>query len=319
MSEKFHAKKRDILNKLSEPDENYEDASPKGSVDEAVRDLVNDINSTPGFVTTSSCSGRIAVFLEGPPKARSDNLALSGIGKSNSSEAKSDVSASAGGKGGGRWLFTSHEKLELDHDSSNGTIFSRLGFSSNSESCDPQTAERVQYVHFKFEPMILHILTESVKDAQHALNAALFAGFRESGISGVLDSKGRSVNPMVAIRSSGLGLDSIVGFNDPDDEVDRTYPMVSEPYLRTLIQVANERFLINAERMNRFQQALKKQVGREMSENTSTFEPRDVRKERKRKEGLLRQKEMPTNQGLADASEDEQIEDESLGLDVLEN
>jgi tRNA wybutosine-synthesizing protein 3 len=51
---------------------------------------------------------------------------------------------------------------------------------------------------------ILHILTDSLEAAQHAVSAALQAGFRESGMSGVLESKGQVATPMVAVRSSGL-------------------------------------------------------------------------------------------------------------------
>ena len=38
------------------------DKSPKGSVDEKIRPLVNLINLHPEFVTLSSCSGRVAMF-----------------------------------------------------------------------------------------------------------------------------------------------------------------------------------------------------------------------------------------------------------------
>lgn len=43
-------------NKLSSPD-----LSKKGSVDDAIKDLVEFINKKSQFVTTSSCSGRIIV------------------------------------------------------------------------------------------------------------------------------------------------------------------------------------------------------------------------------------------------------------------
>ncbi len=40
------------------------DLSRKGSVDEPIRDLIHFINSQECFYTTSSCSGRLAVFSE---------------------------------------------------------------------------------------------------------------------------------------------------------------------------------------------------------------------------------------------------------------
>ena len=68
MNEKFSAKKRQVLEQLSKDHQEYTDASPKGSVDEGIRDLVQAINNTSGYVTTSSCAGRVAVFLEGATK-----------------------------------------------------------------------------------------------------------------------------------------------------------------------------------------------------------------------------------------------------------
>src|SRR5690349_4766931 len=70
----FVAKKSVILSNLSTPASSYEDASPKGSVDIAIVDLIHGINGFDGFVTTSSCSGRISVFVEG--KKRSEDLQI---------------------------------------------------------------------------------------------------------------------------------------------------------------------------------------------------------------------------------------------------
>lgn len=52
--EVFESRKRKILADLSVPDTEYTDLSPKGSVDEGIRDLIRDINALPGLVTTSS-------------------------------------------------------------------------------------------------------------------------------------------------------------------------------------------------------------------------------------------------------------------------
>lgn len=58
-----------MLAQLSLPDEEYEDLSPKGTVDAGIRDLIGEINAREGLVTTSSCAGRVSVFLEGRRKA----------------------------------------------------------------------------------------------------------------------------------------------------------------------------------------------------------------------------------------------------------
>jgi tRNA wybutosine-synthesizing protein 3 len=81
------------------------------------------------------------------------------------------------------------------------------------------------------EWQILHIFTASLSHAQWILSAALQAGFRESGAMNIGASleKGRDTTPMVAVRSLGLMLDSIVGYVDPQGEV---RALVEEQYLR---------------------------------------------------------------------------------------
>ena len=69
----FLAKKKTILDQLSVPVSEYDDLSPKGSIDVGIRDLIDEINQIEGCVTTSSCSGRASVFLEGKKRA-SDGL-----------------------------------------------------------------------------------------------------------------------------------------------------------------------------------------------------------------------------------------------------
>lgn len=61
----FTQRKRRILSALAVPDEDYTDLSPKGTVDAGIRELIDEINGLDGFVTTSSCAGRVSVFLEG--------------------------------------------------------------------------------------------------------------------------------------------------------------------------------------------------------------------------------------------------------------
>lgn len=93
----FESRKRKILEDLSIPDIDYTDLSPKGSVDEGIRDLIHDINALPGLVTTSSCAGRISVFLEGRKKQL---------------QQQQRQFAPSGGKGAGRWLYVSHDPLK---------------------------------------------------------------------------------------------------------------------------------------------------------------------------------------------------------------
>ncbi|TKA69864.1 hypothetical protein B0A55_08921 [Friedmanniomyces simplex] len=247
MPASFDARKAKILGELDTPDEQYEDLSPKGSVDSGIRELISEINALPQYVTTSSCAGRISAYLEG----------------------------TKGAKGGGQWLFTSHEAVEMPV--ANGAVYKLLGL-ENDEPAAPSEVEEARFVHLKFEPMILHILTASPPAAQHAATAALTAGFRESGITGILSpSPAQPATPMVAVRSSGLVFDCIIGYSSTsttlgrgepeisdastggDGEAprpQRIVPMVSEAYLRTLLGIANQRFTTNGERRERFRKAL---------------------------------------------------------------
>ncbi|KAF2857600.1 hypothetical protein K470DRAFT_223058 [Piedraia hortae CBS 480.64] len=199
-------------------DEARPDRSPAGCIDVQIRDLVDEINAKPDYITTSSCAGRCVVYLEG--------------------------GGSKGGKGGGRWLYTTHEAHTLQLDEQD--ICKTLGL-SNGPAKFPQDPETARYVHFKFEPMILHMRAATVAAAQKVLTAALQAGFRESGAQ---VPGGRF--PLVAVRSSGLALDCLVGFI----EGDVVKLMVEPNYLQTLMGVASKRFEQNTLRIERFRQAL---------------------------------------------------------------
>lgn len=141
MSAAFTAKKAKIVQQLSTSDEDYTDASPIGKVDENIRNLVDEINTLDSLVTTSSCSGRIAVYLEGRKKGQAQPEAIS--------DNVSNPSAGAGGKGGGQWLFVSHDPLEEDHD-----LLSSCAFAGQSHSTTLASPQDVRWIRCKFEPMV---------------------------------------------------------------------------------------------------------------------------------------------------------------------
>lgn len=93
---------------------------------------------------------------------------------------------------------------------------------------------------------------------------------------------------MVAIRTAGLAFDSIIGYEAAEGS---RVPMVSEAYMSVLVKLANERFVVNKERTERFCVALLDQFrsGSAEADVDSTWEPAEVRKARLRAEGLLRQ------------------------------
>lgn len=96
---------------------------------------------------------------------------------------------------------------------------------------------------------------------------------------------------MVAVRSMGLALESLVGFYADG----RQMCSVSEVSLRTLLEISNDRFRANAARIRRFRELLiqltSDEAGPKRRDGTEEWEDAKDRKERKRTEGL-RRKEM---------------------------
>ena len=182
----FTAKKNDILASLATPDVNYTDASPKGSIDVRIRGLIDRINGLEGVVTTSSCSGRISVFLEGTKGhvgkvGEANGVENEGfdevtyqvdslVGKSNAETEITEKYASKqvpqravpGGKGnGGRWLFVSHDPLPEDFLRAEASLFRTLGLDPGADAGRVlQTSigfagpGKPRLIRFQFEPMV---------------------------------------------------------------------------------------------------------------------------------------------------------------------
>jgi tRNA wybutosine-synthesizing protein 3 len=278
----FEEKKRRILKQLEVPDAEYSDLSPKGSIDAGIRQLIDEINAIHSLVTTSSCAGRVSVYVEGL--------------KQTTTSEEEPVIPSSGGKGGGKWLYVSHDPVTIV--SSLGELF---GFKSTVESIPPYD---VALVHFKFEAMvcythrclyehsltsrqILHLMTASLEDAKRVLTAASISGFRESGAMGLSSNKDGSITPMVAVRSNGLALDSVIGYINAEGEV---LCIVGEGHLRLLNDIAIERFRVNTERIARFREALFAMY--HQSESANEVEDAAGRRARKKAEGLAKQEQL---------------------------
>lgn len=123
--------------------------------------------------------------------------------------------------------------------------------------------------------------------AQMVLTAALTAGFRESGAVSLGSANTGESNPMVAVRSAGYSFDSIIGYREGGGS---NIALVDQRYLRTLVNIANERFKINLDRISRFRQALLETYKPKLSNGSKPgWEDADARKRRKREEGLARQ------------------------------
>ncbi|KAK1782758.1 methyltransferase TYW3-domain-containing protein [Copromyces sp. CBS 386.78] len=353
----FLTRKSKILSQLSVPDAEYTDASPKGSVDVAIRELIDEINhGYEGLVTTSSCAGRVSVYLEGVKKSKKTTNTVDGGGGGNeveeeggedgagagAREATSTVTASSsGGKGGGEWLFVSHDPLEMV-DPSTGReydgehwmeVFGLTGRGSGSgtESGygeEQEEQEQQRLIHFKFEPMILHILTTSPSHAHLAIQSGMTSGFRETGAVSILprltapffsschqchthhpqqssststptSTESVTPNPIVAIRSMGLSFESLISVQ-PSSSSQRE-SLVTPEYLSLLVKIANERFEENKKRIARFREALRLAFGsdeaggaeeKKKAGDGGEWEDAEARKQRKREEGLARREEV---------------------------
>ena len=131
-------------------------------------------------MTTSSCGGRIAVFLEG--RKGGDGNGQEGEDREDREEG---TRAGVGGKGGGgRWLFVTHEPVDIGigDDAMNLTELFGMSKTESSSSEEEEDVMRgrkvsdVRFVHFKFEPMVCmffyhlfeanHLKGEKKKDTQ---------------------------------------------------------------------------------------------------------------------------------------------------------
>ena len=137
-------------------------------------------------------------------------------------------------------------------------------------------------------------MTASLHHAQPILAAAINAGYRESGIQSLKNLDDVNAFPMVAVRSSGLALESIIGSAFTNGRyICGVHSIVDEDYLELLLKVANDRFYSNTERMRRFESDL---FGR-VATTPSTWEDSQIRKDRKRVEGLKQQEEVRKARG----------------------
>lgn len=174
-------------------------------------------------------------------------------------------------------------------------------------------------------PQILHVLTASPQHAQLILRCGLQAGFRESGAINLVpptttnhDASAAAAMPIVAIRSMGLGLESLIGRETNGTK----HCTVSVEYLRALVKIANERFAENTRRIGRFRAFLKEAAAGERrkvrkGDGGGEWENAEVRRERKRLEGLQRAEEARRIKEQQQQQQNSEADD-TPGLDSLE-
>eukprot|EP00750_Incisomonas_marina_P008414 INCI15464.1.p1 GENE.INCI15464.1~~INCI15464.1.p1 ORF type:complete len:1531 (+),score=238.79 INCI15464.1:3380-7972(+) len=221
----FDRQKTDLLRKLDQAI----DKSPKGFIDLPVVDLVNDFNSSPDYVTTSSCSGRICLF------------------ESHSSDR---------GKGG-RWLLVNHRLTPFVELKDTLLLAKSERRGADQQAAGSDSGVQQSQVFLKHEPMILHVMCRNLDAARRLLHVALSVGFRESGIV-----VGRSKH-MVHIRTTSNSLstpvaDATSSFNgDGKDVLPGT--LVSEQYLQYLSGHVNDLFRENEAKIRKLYSALSRE------------------------------------------------------------
>lgn len=153
-------------------------------------------------------------------------------------------------------------------------------------------------------------MAASLKHAQPVLAAATAAGFRESGLQSLRNLDDADAFPIVAVRSSGLALESIIGLREYHKDGDIARSLVSGEYLQMLVAISNERFKTNTERVARFRARLMESSSGAPSNKPPGWEDSEVRKARMRMEGLQRKKNLEdTNRARSkesNANEDEE-------------
>ncbi|ODV94719.1 hypothetical protein PACTADRAFT_50584 [Pachysolen tannophilus NRRL Y-2460] len=266
MQDLFEQKKTQILKDMESTSLESPDLSPKGTIDELCIPIMNLINSNKDMVTTSSCSGRVSVFLEG---SKYNNV--------NDDDKVKNEGVKIGAKGnGGHWLFVTHNPFELKN------WWKDKNFLINNNDQFLNINETTRYILYKFEPFILHVKCRDLKMAQKLYTIAMNCGFRESGIG---------VNNLVAIRTS-IRLDIPIGFLQETTE--NLYLLVTEQYLELITNLSLDRFKENKKRLNSLYNSISKMLEKndQEIEQEHLQETKEQRRARKIKEGLARKEQV---------------------------
>ena len=209
------------------------DKSPKGSVDEGIRSLVDLINAHPSYATLSSCSGRISLFdpnHEATISTQNNDFTTQGEQLQEQEQEQehaleTETERTSTGKGYGAWLISSHATITPSQ------LVAALEDQAKSNSNHA--------LIFKHEPLLLHVAVSNLSRARQLLKIALDLGFRESGT--VVTPK----RITVAIRSHSLAL------TVPIASRGRLRP--NQEYTEELVREANERFDLNVDKLKRLE------------------------------------------------------------------
>lgn len=228
--------KRILFDKQKYAALNKRDLSNKGSIDVAIRPLVDILNDYPTCYTTSTCSGRITL-IDKPHGVT--NL------KKNS-----------------KILLNQH--CEIDATQINDVLSkrsSRFAYNGNKINSSPTLSmQDDSCVWLKFEPFILHIQTYDLTTAKELLRVAIDCGCRNSGMT--FSSRERF---LVAVRSTST-MEVPLSFGNQFQ--------IEGSQLKFITDECNTRMCDNSFRLLKFQNAietrLSKLSGRTSNNDIST-------------------------------------------------
>ena len=239
----FDREKREFLDKT--------DLSKKGSIDTPIVDLINLINSSDNYYTTSSCSGRAIIVTqvetlsnydgneETVPTEQDANREDANLGDANREDAKHSVSYS---KQGCKWLLSTHDRLSFDSVIScfDAPAKGRQNRDANSES-NGDAMQKIganETAILKFEPFILHVCCKDLNSARELVETGIASGFRNSGMT--LSRKGRIIAAIRCVPSYQVPIYSQGAL------------LVSDAFIAFLIKKCNQFFDDNEMRRKKF-------------------------------------------------------------------
>ncbi|EED90870.1 predicted protein [Thalassiosira pseudonana CCMP1335] len=247
------------------------DKSPKGSVDEKARPLVDLINRHPEYVTLSSCSGRVALFdpsggggSEEEEEEASNGVEHDGLATRGDSLVDADdtpqraKSTKISGKGRGKWIFVTHDILpDLGHQmiQSLRTVGEERRLREQHHKRQTSQHNNNPPITFKHEPPLLHIAASSLAAGKKLLHIVKsVCALRESGL--VLTDQ----RVTVEVRTTGtlLCLPLMITFKDEPRQGFELQP--NDMYLMSLADMANERMAQNEIVLQRIYAALEAEL-----------------------------------------------------------
>jgi tRNA(Phe) wybutosine-synthesizing methylase Tyw3 len=243
----YHQRKAHVLAQLSSGEI---DKSPKGFIDEHIADLCHWINKRPNIYTTSSCSGRITLFLHGE-ESKGGHWLLATHDKTTEEEVansllqlipKNDAEKYNFGE------FFKDGKIPETEQSNQNHQNDQIGQNHQNDAANndlknityPLTKDST--VYFRFEGAIMCVETQDIETASKFIVVAHETGYRESGLTSLTSRY------VVNVRGA-LRFDIPIMLNGK--------LLVSVEYIKEIIKLANDYMDQNWAKIDKFWNNLK--------------------------------------------------------------